>query len=77
MKFYIEKDKQYHLIAGFLITLIFGLILDIRAGVFIGVLAGVVKETLDYFDYGVFDKRDAFFTAVGSIIAGLILVVFT
>lgn len=74
MNINIEKDKLYHLLAGFAITLIVGLLIDIRTGIALGILSGLGKEIFDYFDYGVFDKMDVFFTWIGTIIAGGLLV---
>ena len=66
-----EKDKLYHFIAGFIISLIGGNFNPL-CGLFLGMLAGVAKEVYDYYDYGLFDKRDMLFTWLGSIMAYLI-----
>ena len=68
------KDKGCHLIAGFVITLIVGFLTSVEYGILAGAIAGVGKEVYDYYDYGTFDNRDLFFTVVGTIIGGLILI---
>ena len=64
-------DKLYHFIAGFLISLIGGYFNPL-CGLFLGISAGVAKEVYDYYDYGLFDKKDMLFTWLGSIVAYLI-----
>lgn len=68
------KDKGCHLIAGFVITLIVGFLTSVEYGILAGAITGVGKEVYDYYDYGTFDNRDLFFTVVGTIIGGLILI---
>lgn len=66
----LEKDKLYHFIAGFLISLIGGYFNQL-CGLFLGIFAGVAKEVYDYYDYGLFDKKDMLFTWLGAIIGYL------
>ena len=63
-------DKLYHFIAGFLISLIGGYFNPL-CGLFLGIFAGVAKEVYDYYDYGLFDKKDMLFTWLGAIIGYL------
>ena len=77
MKLAIDYDKKLHLVAGLVISLVVGLIFSVGYGVLCGSLSGVAKEIKDYIAYGLFDKRDLFFTVVGSIVGGLIIVLVT
>lgn len=73
MKLTLPLDKQLHLVAGYAITLTFGIIFSVGIGVAIGVVAGIGKEVYDKFFGGNPEKRDVFFTIVGSILAGGVL----
>lgn len=61
-----EKDKLYHLIAGFLISAILGVRFDPMESLLLGMWAGVGKELYDFYDYGVFDVKDMLFTFLGA-----------
>ena len=63
----IAKDKQYHLVAGFLIALLTGWV-NPFAGLTLVVLAGVGKEVYDmYVPNHTVDVWDAIYTVVGGL----------
>ena len=59
----IQKDKYYHFTAG-VITESTGQKLDFPIGTAFAV--GFGKETLDYIQYGKFDKKDLLATTIGG-----------
>ncbi len=59
----IQKDKYYHFTAG-VITEYTGQKLDFPIGTAFAV--GFGKETLDYIQYGKFDKKDLLATTIGG-----------
>lgn len=63
-----KKDKLYHVIAGFLIGLIFGLIKPV-AGIILAVGAGAAKELIwdGAMKKGTLDGLDFLATALGGI----------
>lgn len=62
-----STDKYLHLIAGAAITALCALIPYLAPfALTFGVVAGVIKEIVDYFDDGNLDAVDAVFTAVGA-----------
>ena len=69
------KDKLYHLIAGFAISLIFGLFNPIL-GLVIAVLAGIAKDVV--YDLllkkGTFEVLDIFFTVIGAIMGTVVAI---
>lgn len=67
------KDKLYHLIAGFVIALIFGLFNPIL-GLVIAVGAGFAKDVVWdlYLKKGTFEVLDIFATAVGAVIGAIV-----
>ena len=66
-------DKKLHLASGLAIVFVFG-IYNPWVGLGCGMAAGVAQEIYDYFDYGLFDKKDMLFTWLGATIgAGLAL----
>lgn len=59
-------DKVYHLIAGFVIALVFGLI-NPTLGIITAILAGVFKEIYDkYYKKSFADPLDTIATTVGA-----------
>ena len=64
-----KKDKLYHVIAGFLIGLIFGLINPL-AGIILAIVAGAAKEVIwdMKMKKGTFDMIDFLATVFGGII---------
>lgn len=72
------KDKLYHLIAGFIIALIFGLFNPI-AGLIIAVGAGFTKDVVWdlYLKRGTFEVLDIFFTGVGGVIGMVVAIILT
>ncbi len=70
-------DKVYHLIAGFVIALVFGLI-NPTLGIIAASLAGVGKEVYDkYYKKSSPDPLDALATIVGGIIGLVICLLIT
>lgn len=69
-------DKIYHLVAGFLIALIFGLITPVL-GLALAIIAGVGKEIYDKkIKKSVIDPLDVIATVVGGILGtGLAIVI--
>ena len=66
-------DKKLHLASGLAIAFVFG-IYNPWIGLGCGIAAGVAKEIYDYFDYGLFDKLDMYYTWAGAVLgAGLAL----
>lgn len=67
------KDKLYHLIAGFVISLIFGLFNPI-AGLIIAVGAGFTKDVVWdlYLKRGTFEVLDIFATVIGAIMGTVV-----
>lgn len=68
-------DKKLHLLAGLAIAIIFGWHNPL-IGLSAGIIAGIAKEVYDYFDYGLFDKKDMLFTWLGAIIGALVIVLY-
>lgn len=66
------KDKLYHLIAGFVIALIFGLFNPI-VGLVIAVGVGFTKDVVWdlYLKKGTFELLDILATAVGAVIGAI------
>ena len=60
-------DKKLHLASGLAIAFVFG-VYNSWLGLGCGMAAGVAKEIYDYFDYGIFDKKDMLFTWLGAAI---------
>lgn len=75
MKLAIELDKKLHLLSGYTITLSMSIVFGLPTGILSGVLCGIGKEIYDWYDYGVFDKRDMFFTWLGTALAGLLVTI--
>lgn len=59
-------DKQAHFWAGLAICLATSLFAGPFVGVIIAVMAGILKEILDYFGKGTPDVLDAVATALGA-----------
>ena len=62
----IPYDKKLHFLAGLLIALLIGLIIDPITGAYLAVAAGIAKEIYDLCDYGVFDWKDMIATWIGG-----------
>ena len=69
----LEPDKKAHLVMGFLISLVFGLIFTNTIGLIAGAVAAVGKEIRDEISYGGFDLKDLYVTIGGSLIAFVIV----
>ena len=63
-----EKDKLYHLIAGFVIAFVFGLVSPFW-GLVAGITAGLAKDIIWdlYLKKGMFEVLDIFVTVIGAI----------
>ena len=69
------NDKAYHMVAGFIISMLFGwLAHDALAGFTVALVAGVVKEVYDYFGHGTSELNDIIATAQGGAIGLIILI---
>lgn len=68
------EDKKLHMLCGLLISLLVGSYNPIY-GLCAGVTAGVAKEVYDYYDYGLFDKYDMFYTWVGALLATCLCII--
>ncbi len=69
----LKKDKRYHLTAGFVLSVVGSMMFTPIIGVGLGIVAGVLKEVKDYFDYGGPDLMDMVATTAGAV-AGALLV---
>jgi branched-subunit amino acid ABC-type transport system permease component len=69
-----EQDKVKHLIAGFVITIIGGLVFVPFA--LFGLLSGFVKEWLDARMGGTVDDADVWYTCIGAAIGLFVLLVY-
>jgi hypothetical protein len=71
-------DKIYHLVAGFLIALIFGLINPVL-GLGMAVLAGLFKDVIwdKFLKKGTFEVLDIFFAGVGGVIGMVVAIILT
>jgi hypothetical protein len=73
----IPRDKKKHILVGYLITFVIGIILisiiDVSIMYFlaiaIGTIAGIYKEVKDKLKGGIFDRGDLLATFVGSMFA--------
>jgi len=65
------QDKRLHFIAGVVIAILFGIVHP-AIGFSAALLAGVLKECYDYFDYGSYDEKDMLFTWAGGLAGSLI-----
>lgn len=59
-------DKKLHFLAGALIAILGGVIIDPITGLGFAIAAGIGKECYDDYDYGVFDWRDMIVTWIGG-----------
>lgn len=82
-----EKDKIYHLAAGFLVSLLLSIIILCTTrnatplssgfcGLIAASLAGLGKECYDYFRGTSFDGRDFLVTIIGGFIGSAAFIVF-
>ena len=70
-------DKIYHLVAGFIISLIFGLINPVL-GLALAIIAGVGKEIYDKkIKKSVIDPLDVIATVVGGILGTALAIILT
>ena len=73
----IPYDKRLHILAGFIIALIFASVFGWLEGLTAGIIAGVGKEVYDKLDYGLFDIEDMITTFIGSIVGVAFYMVLT
>lgn len=71
-------DKIYHLVAGFIISLTFGLINPVL-GLALAIIAGLLKDVVwdKFLKKGTFEVLDIFFTGVGGVIGMVVAIVIT
>ena len=73
-------DKKFHLMCGFIVTLIIGFI-SLLAGIFAGCVAALTKELYDQIEYKKngtgegFNKYDLLYSLAGVLIAVIILLI--
>ena len=65
-------DKKLHFAAGFIISLIGGII-STEYAIFLPIVAGIAKELYDLLDYGKYDYKDMLATWAGGAAGCLIL----
>ncbi|MDD2300855.1 MAG: hypothetical protein PHU69_14625 [Fermentimonas sp.] len=71
------KDKLYHLVAGFVISIVFGLINPVL-GLALAVIAGVGKEIYDKkIKKSVIDPLDAISTVLGGVLGTALAIILT
>ena len=69
------NDKAYHMIAGFIITILVAwLTHNVLMGFISSLVAGVAKEVWDYFGHGTSELNDIIATAQGGAIGLIILI---
>lgn len=61
-----ESDKRQHVIAGFVISVILGILCSWWVGFMVGAFAGVCKEWWDSKGHGTVDVMDFVCTVIGS-----------
>lgn len=69
----IPKDKIYHLIAGFAVAIVMGVIIDPIAGLGLSIAAGIAKECYDDWKYDGYDIKDMIATWVGGCVGFAVL----
>lgn len=73
IEFFKQSDKQKHIIAGFVISIIFGFL---STSWFVGFLfasfVGVIKELWDLSGHGTPDWMDLIATMIGGLVGGII-----
>lgn len=62
----IPFDKKLHFIAGLLIFLTVSIVINPTCGLITSMVAGVIKEVIDYIDYGGPDVMDCLATWLGG-----------
>ena len=68
------NDKSLHMIAGVLISLVFGWLCSPLEGFGASIVAGIAKEVWDYCGHGTPDFGDAIATAQGGCIGGMLVI---
>ena len=58
------EDYILHIIGGFLISFVFGIYW--KPAAILGFAAGVIKEVIDFYDYGRFNEIDMYMTWAGA-----------
>jgi hypothetical protein len=61
-------DKIYHFTAGYVTAISIGVLFEPILGMAAATLSGVLKECYDYYDYGLYDEKDMFFTWGGGLV---------
>lgn len=70
-----QPDKRFHFVAGFLISLLFGIILAPWVGLSVGIAAGAIKEWWDSKGHGTVELLDFVFTCFGALSAFLVALI--
>lgn len=63
----IPYDKKLHFLAGLVIAILGGVIIDPITGIGLAIAAGIAKECYDDYSYGMFDIKDMIATWIGSV----------
>jgi len=73
-----QPDKIQHLLGGFIICVVTGLLLPAWYGLCATILAGLAKEIYDHFrpNGTGFDIKDLAATCLGGVVGYLILIIF-
>lgn len=75
-KMFQQRDKQLHLIAGYVIGFVFSVVFGFLAGLGVGVIIGGLKEFYDSRGHGTVEFQDFECTCYGALIGascGLVL----
>lgn len=70
-----QPDKRFHFVAGFLISLLFGIILAPWVGLSVGIATGAIKEWWDSKGHGTVELLDFVFTCFGALSAFLVALI--
>ena len=69
----IYNDKLIHFIVGAIMCAVVG-VFNASYGIAISVVAGILKEVYDYYDYGNYDYKDMLVTWLGGFVVFLIII---
>ena len=66
-------DKKLHFIAGTIVSLLMGIIIEPITGIGLAIAAGIAKECYDDYRHGGFDWKDMLTTWVGGCVGFTVL----